>query len=212
MSDDRVVRQQADEVLSVVKRGPYGLPIVSARTDEHDQRVTVSCTHQSGILGNHPHLWATRAGGSYYQGEERQSGHTGFHRLRLPQSGLVAARRARARRGPGSGGAALRRQRLHGGVPGGAALPRREGAADLRGHGRDPGVADRAQPARELSGAAALLPLDVTLPRQQLGRQHGPARRAAHGVVGKRDEAPVEERVRTKAADRDGLAVARVAI
>jgi alkylation response protein AidB-like acyl-CoA dehydrogenase len=29
------------------------------------------------------------------------------------------------------------RQRLHGGVPGGAALPRREGAADLRGHGRD---------------------------------------------------------------------------
>src|SRR5439155_13231966 len=38
----------------------------------------------------------------------------------------------------------------HGGVPGGAALPRRQGAADLRRHGRDPGVADRAQPPARL--------------------------------------------------------------
>ena len=45
------------------------------------------------------------------------------------------------------GGAALRRQRLHGRVPRRAALPRRQGAADLRRHRRDPDLADRARTA-----------------------------------------------------------------
>src|SRR5207247_3049606 len=59
--------------------------------------------------------------------------------------GVQALRGAGGDGGRARGRAALRRQRLHGRVPGGAALPRREGAADLCGDGRDPGVADRAE-------------------------------------------------------------------
>src|SRR5690606_24021003 len=61
------------------------------------------------------------------------------------------------------GGAALRRQWIHGGVPGGAALPGREGAADLRRDRRDPGVADRAEPARRVSA-----PANASRPRRGL--------------------------------------------
>ena len=51
--------------------------------------------------------------------------------------------RAGGDRGRARGGAALRRQRLHGRVPGRAARPRRQGAADLRRHRRDPDRPDR---------------------------------------------------------------------
>ena len=58
-------------------------------------------------------------------------------------------------RGGDGGGAALRRQRLHGRVPGRAARPRRQGAADLRRHRRDPDHPHRQGPAPPLSEAAS---------------------------------------------------------
>ncbi len=61
--------------------------------------------------------------------------------------GLQTLRRAGRGRGHARGGPALRRERLHGRVPGRAALPRRQGPPDLRRHRRDPGLADRPQPA-----------------------------------------------------------------
>ena len=73
----------------------------------------------------------------------------------------------RGDRGRARSGAALRRQRLHGRVRGRAARARREGAADLRGHRRDPGRPDRARAAR-LTPVTGVTPVEPPPSRWEL--------------------------------------------
>src|SRR3569623_286191 len=59
---------------------------------------------------------------------------------------------------------------------------------------------------------SGLLRMQMPVARVVLRRKHRTTCRTTNGVVRERDEAPVEDRVRTQATDRDRLAVTRIAI